>query len=133
MVINQLFNEKPPLDLLLKIIKTFGLKDMKDNTEFTILDLARNNTVTQLKTFDKELREIYLPCKQKLYLDNITNKSAINILRQLLKVYDHDLVSHEKFIKGTKYLVYKITTKEEKEFNKKRKNIPKKEIVIIFD
>jgi hypothetical protein len=36
-------------------------------------------------------------------------------------MYDHDLSSKEKFIKGTKYLVYKIITKQDKDFSKKNK------------
>ena len=61
----------------------------------------------------------------------LTNKEAITILRQLLKIHDYDLNSREKFIKGIKYSVYKIITKQDKLFNiKKNKN---KEIVIVFD
>ena len=46
-----------------------------------------------------------------------------------LKSHNFDLYSKEKFIKGIKYSVYKITTKLEKESSKKtKKQALKKEI-----
>ena len=71
--------------------------------------------------------------KKKKYFNDIntlTNKQAITILRQLLKVYNYDLFSKEKFIKGTKYSVYKIISKNNKIFDLNKK---KKEIIILFD
>ncbi len=133
MVVNQLFSEKPSLDLINRYIKTFGLNNIDDTTEFTILDMIHHNTLIQIQMLHNELADIYLPCK-KQYIDNLDNKTAITVLRQLIKIYDHDLLSREKFIKSTKYLVYKIVSKQEKIFNKKpNKNIKKKDIVIIFD
>jgi hypothetical protein len=133
MVVNQLFSEKPSLDLINRYIKTFGLNNIDDTTEFTILDMMQHNTLIQIQMLHNELADIYLPCK-KQYINNLDNKTAITVLRQLLKIYDHDLLSREKFIKATKYLVYKIVSKQEKIFYKKpNKNIKKKDIVIVFD
>ena len=91
-------------------------------------------TLNIFHILENDLRKYYIPCKQKIYFDNmnnLTNKEAITILKQLLKIHDYDLNSREKFIKGIKYSIYKIITKQEKIFNiKKKKN---KEIVIIFD
>jgi hypothetical protein len=42
--------------------------------------------------------------------------------------------SREKFIKGSKYLIYRIITKHEKENIKRLKRvIPNKEVTIVFD
>jgi hypothetical protein len=134
MVLNQLFIEKPPNELLNRIIKAFGLNDLNDKKEFSQIDLDRYNTLIILQTMETELKECYIPCKQKKYLDNINYKGAITIFRQILKAFDYDLFSKEKFIKGTKYLVYKIVTKQEKDFFKKNKKPhSNQEFVIVFD
>ena len=134
MVLKQLFISTPPIELLKDIVNGFGLKNLNDKKEFCYLDMDNLNTLNIFHTLENELRKYYLPCKQKIYFNNIkllTNKEAITILRQLLKIYDYDLNSREKFIKGVKYSVYKIITKQDKLFNiKKNKN---KEIIIVFD
>jgi hypothetical protein len=134
MVLNQLFNEKPSLELVNKIIQKFGLKDINDTTEFTTLDMDKINTLVNIKPLVDEIRDCYIPCKRVKYASEFNNKTVITILRQFIKMYDHDLSSKEKFIKGTKYLVYKIITKQDKDFSKKNKKyINKKEITIVFD
>ena len=136
MIINQLFVKKPPIELINKLIKAFGLNDLNDSREFSQLDIEKNNTLELLKGFENDLLECYIPCKQKKYINdikNITHKNAINIFRQFLKSHSFDLYSKEKFIKGTKYSVYKITTKQEKESKKTMKQPLKKEIIIVFD
>ena len=134
MIINQLFISKPPIELLHILIKGFGLKSFNDKTEFCYLDMDRLNTLSVFHNLEIELSKYYLPCKKKIYFNdihNLTNKEAITILKQVLKIYDYDLSSREKFIKGIKYSVYKIITKQDKFFNlNKNKN---KEIVIVFD
>jgi hypothetical protein len=134
MVLNQLFSEKPPLELINKIINKIGLKDINDNSEFTILDLNSHNSATNIRQFIDEIKECYIPCKRNKYVSEITNKTVITILRQFLKMYEYDLISREKYINGIKYLIYKIITKKDKELSKKNKKyINKKEITIVFD
>jgi len=134
MVINQLFISKPPIELLQRLIHGFGFKKINDKREFCYLDMDRLNTLEVFYQLENELSKYYLPCKKKIYFNdikNLTNKEAITILKQLLKIYDYDLNSREKFIKGTKYSVYTIITKQDKIFNlNKQKN---KEIIIVFD
>jgi hypothetical protein len=133
MVLKQLFVSKPPIDLLNNIIKSFGLKNLNDTKEFSYIDMNKLNTIQFFNNLENELNKYYLPCKQKIYFNDIkklTNKQAITIFRQLLKIYDYDLYSKEKFIKGIKYSVYKIISKNEKIFNLTKK---KKEIIISFD
>lgn len=134
MVINQLFISKPPLELLQTLLNGFGFKKLTDKKEFCYLDMDRLNTLKVFQNLENDLCKYYLPCKKKTYfndINNLTNKEAITILKQLLKIHDYDLNSREKFIKGTKYSVYKIITKQDKMFNlHKKKN---KEITIVFD
>lgn len=134
MVLNQLFTHRPSLELLTKILQKFGISDINDTTtEFTLLDMAQINTLASIKTFENEIKECYIPCKRDKYVGTLDDKSLITVLRQFLKMHDYDLQSREKFIKGTKYLVYHIITKQEKDFIKKSKKPQKKEITIVFD
>lgn len=136
MVVNQLFNDRPSYEVTLKLVRLFGLKDLKDQTEFTVLDMNHSNVLTKFKFIEEEISECYIPCKRKVYLSNITNKSLINILRQFLKTQDYDLSSHEKIINSKKHLVYKIVTKEQKEkINRLKPNykVPTKQITVVFD
>ena len=137
MVVNQLFIHKPPNELLNNIIKAFGLTDINDTREFSQLDIEKNNTIKNIHNLEKEISQCYIPCKRKNYIDNIkniTHKEIITIFRQMLKTHNYDLYSREKFIKGTKYLVYKIITKNDKLIiSKTKKKLPKKEYVIVFD
>ena len=137
MIINQLFVKKPPYELLIKIIKAFGLNDINDNREFSHIDLDKHNTINNINNLEQELIECYIPCKRRNYIDNlqnITNKEIITIFRQILKAHNYDLYSKEKYIKGIKYLVYKIVTKQDKHtIHKTKKKLQKKEYVIVFD
>lgn len=137
MIINQLFIQKPPNNLLTKIINSFGLNDINDTREFSQLDMDKHNTLEIFHSLEKELSDCYIPCKRKEYTSNIKNiiyKEAITIFRQFLKANNYDLYSKERFIKGVKYLVYKIVTKQEKsDITRTKKETSRKEIVIVFD
>ena len=135
MVVNQLFIIKPSQELILKILTTFGIKDLKDNHEFSLLDMNSIETVKKLKELEPEFKKYYLPCKQKIYLNEWNYKTCITIARQFLKTIDYDIHSREKFIKNKKYLLYKLITRQEKEQEriKKFKKTKKKEVIITFD
>lgn len=134
MVLNQLFNYKPSLELVNKIIQKIGLKDIHDNSTFTTLDIDRHNTIMNIKIFENEIKDCYIPCKQQKYVNEINNKTIITILRQFLKLHEYDLHSKEKFINNTKYILYKIISKKEKDKIKKtKKYISNKSVTIVFD
>ncbi len=120
MVFNQLFVEKPSMEIVNKIIKIFGLNDINDSKEFSFIDMDKYNTLANLRGIENELKECYLPCKQKIYLNEINYKSAITIFRQFLKSQNYDLKAREKYINTKKCLKYKIITKEEKRKDKKK-------------
>jgi len=138
MVVNQLFINKPPIELLDKIIIAFGLTSINDTSEFSQLDMDKHKTIQTINNFKNDIIKCYIPCKRKTYEDNCnSNLGNITMFRQILKTNNHDLYSKEKFIKGVKYLVYKIVTKQEKVLKNKTKKKKKKEklkdIVIVFD
>ena len=120
MVNKQLFSKKPELDVVLNLLKLFGINDFDENYSFNKLDLEKKNIVEELFKFKNTLDKYYLPCKSKKYLSNITLKRSITILRQVIKEYNYKLISREKYISGKKYLSYnliKINVSEKKKPN----------------
>jgi hypothetical protein len=108
MVNKQLFSKKPELDVVLNLLKMFGINNFDENYSFNKLDLEKKNIVEELNKFKNTLDNYYLPCKSKKYLSNITLKRSITILRQVIKEYNYKLISREKYISGKKYLSYNL-------------------------
>ena len=107
---------------------------VKDRNEFSILDLDELNTIEKFKQIENELITYYIPCKKiKYFKENMDYRAILTILKQFLKVYNYDLEGREKFIRGIKYTIYRIMTKEEKKIIKRIKRIPNKSITLIFD
>lgn len=131
MVKDQLFKNKPDLNLVIDIIKLYGLNDFSDTKLFTKENLQDLNTVEKLNNHIERLREYYLPCKAKKYLVNLDEKKSITILRQLLKQHGHNLLAKEKFIKGIKYNFYQIIQYSNKKLDTEK--IIDDRIVLSFD
>ena len=81
MVVNQLFIAKPTQDLILKIINTFGIKDLKDSHEFSLLDMNNIETVKKLKESGYNTIEIEPDIMDK---NSIENDSVIQDIYQLI-------------------------------------------------
>lgn len=126
---NQLFLVKPSMEIIIKLINCFELEDLNDKTEFTHLDMDRNNTLCKIRELEEELAKYYLPCKKNIYLNKWTNKNCITICRQFLKTVDMTLTSREKYINSRKHLLYKLITTQEKDELKKTNG----KIIITFD
>ena len=131
MVKDQLFKNKPDLNLVIDIIKLYGLNDFSDTKLFTKENLQDLNTVEKLNNHIERLREYYLPCKAKKYLVNLDEKKSITILRQLLKQHGHNLLAKEKFIKGIKYNFYQIIQYSNKKLDTEK--LIDDRIVLSFD
>lgn len=129
MTINQLFKKKPQKELVEKVLNIFGLSNFDDTKNFTKKDLENIDTLNNILSIKDLLEEYYLPCKKKVYLDNLTLKKCITILRQLVKLYDYTLKSNEKYIKGEKIIIYYIVPISMKSQNNKIE----KNCVISFD
>ena len=110
MAINQLFINKPSIDILFKIALFFGidLNNLEQNNTFTKQELVDMNFKENYEQIINLLDDYYLNCKKKIYLHNISDKKCITILRQLLKLYNYSLKSNEKYCNSTKYIVYSI-------------------------
>ena len=113
---NQLFKKIPSRDFIIEILKLYGLNDVNDDRSFTRNDLQKLNTVNKLIEYKSELYKYYLPCKGRLYLNELNEKNIITILRQLLKTLNYTLNSREKYIKGSKFIIYNIISIKDKEY-----------------
>ena len=109
MKINQLFVKKVDPDVVLKLLNCFGLQNLDDRKSFTKHDLVLNNVIDKVKDLLTELYPYYLPCKARVYLDNLTLRRVVTILRQVVRLYDHYLVSKEKNINSHKVICYQLS------------------------
>jgi len=107
---NQLFKNYPNEEFVINLLNIYGIKDFSDNHYFTKKDLEELNTIDNLNQLKDKLASYYIPCKAKLYVNNIDHKRAITILRQFLKTQNYTLSSKEKYIKGIKYNTYTVVS-----------------------
>ena len=104
---NQLFCKTPDNIILEKIFEAFNLENIHDTRVFTRKDLIKNKTVEKLNLIP-ELQNYYLPCKAKIYLDVITEKRAVTILSQFIKLFSYKLARKERIINKKKVIFYRI-------------------------
>ena len=137
---NQLFRKIPPKELVELIVKAFGLKSLDDGTKFSKKKLKLINTVDTVNSFKSQLEKYYLPCKARTYLNGLTEKNVITVLRQCIRIYGYRIVSREKYMKGEKYILYHLEADKKGDEDKdtrddKGSKINKKveQIIINFD
>ena len=128
MTINQLFKKRPSQESVIPILGYFNISGFDDQKTFTKKDLAQFETVKKINQNIKFFEDIYLPCKAKIYLNELTEKKSVTILRQLLKLFKYNLRSTEKYYQGEKMIEYNIYCT----FKKDDKN-PEEKCVISFD
>jgi hypothetical protein len=126
---NQLFSkEPPPFDLVKKIIYTLINKELNNNIyyEFSKKNIATKKIIEKINEFIILLKDYYLKCKHKKYLENLNEKKIITLFRQILRPYDYSITTYEKYDNGEKYLLYILE-------KKKSINIKKINSTINFD
>lgn len=114
---DQLFRKYPSNELFLKVLNAFGLSGPDDFHSFSKNDLKVLKTIDKILEYKNELKDIYVPCKYKIYLTEITIDNVLNILRHMLKTRNISLDSKEKYIKCHKYIVYFIIHQKESEYS----------------
>ena len=113
---NQLFRFTPPREVLMKLLGIFGLSGLDDSRNFTKQDMEKLNTLEEMYKLKTILEEYYLPCKARTYLNGITYKNIITILRQVIRLYGYSVISREKYIKGDKFIIYQLISTEERDY-----------------
>tara|TARA_Y100000287_G_C14161045_1_gene324745 strand:- start:341 stop:733 length:393 start_codon:yes stop_codon:yes gene_type:complete len=129
MVKNQLFRILPDIEIINKILETFGLTSLNDTKIITKETIKENDTINKLNDIKDVLETYYLPCKT-LYIRDISDKRCIVILRQFIRVHGYTLMSKERHIDGKKINIYRIIEDDKPE--SKTTNKQKKPIVISF-
>jgi hypothetical protein len=118
MAINQLYKVKPPYCILVEFCLYFDidLNNLDNKKSFTINDV-KSNISKNLDLIKTMLLPYYLVCKSNIYLNNLSAKKTITLLRQLLKVHNYKLDSTDYYIKSKKYILYNIivNTKKKKD------------------
>ena len=124
----QLFKNVPPKDFVEDILKLFIPNGFQDSYyQFSRKMISEKNVCDKLTLLVPQLKEYYMNCKHKKYLENIDAKKSVTILRQLLRLYDYRVISMEKYHNGQKFLLYKIEKIETDKDNYQKK------LIIDFD
>jgi hypothetical protein len=113
----QLFCEIPTDEFLNDLLKCYNINGLMDNHEFNKGYLIEFNTVEKLIDLIPELILYYLPCKAKIYLNDINEKRSITILSQFLKLYDYKLMREEKIINKKKVIFYRVIKQDDNKFH----------------
>lgn len=113
--INQLFIKHVNIDMLNLIIDCFGLSGIDDRRQFNKSDMIRIGTAARITAIVPQLTEYYLPCKSRIYLKNVTEKKSITILKQILKLHSHLLLSRERNSRHRKVILYQIVSERERQ------------------
>ena len=108
MKINQLFRKRVDIDTLLVVMRCFGLTSLNDKKSFCKSDLLEIGTVIQIRELIPALEEFYMPCKSRVYLENLTEKRAITVLKQILRIHGYFLASSERNFNGRKVIFYRL-------------------------
>jgi hypothetical protein len=102
------FKRLPEREILDRLLECFGIKDFGAEISFTKEELKRINTLEKIAGIVTELHEYYIPCKARVYLENMTLPKCITILRQILRLYSCYLLSNQKMKHGSKQVHYTI-------------------------
>jgi hypothetical protein len=130
---NQNFKNNPDMMIIKSILETFGLENLEDDRFFTKEHMKEINTKENLILLKPRLEEYYLPCKAKEYLNNITEKRCVCILRQLVKNYNYKVIGIEKSVKGNKQTTYRLMYLNQEFLSPKKEPEIKRKYIISFD
>lgn len=92
---NQLFAAPVPEDLIEAVVHAFGLDSLDDARYFSRWDVMRVGAADAVAKLVPALEEYYLPCKAKIYLRDLTHRSVMTVLRQVLRFVDRCTESRE--------------------------------------
>jgi len=131
---NQTFRNLPNINIINCLLETFGLENLDDNRLFTKEHMVEIDTVNKINNLKTKLSEYYLPCKCKNYLENITEKKSITILRQFIKIHNYKIITFEKSIKGKKHMIYQMTPISDDFLSPNKNSLEeKRKYIISFD
>ena len=96
---NQLFKKIPTKEILNKVLLCFDIQNLQNSkVSFCRKDIVRLGSVSKLNNITDLLKEYYLPCKARTYLNDLNEKNIVTILRQILKHFNYNIISKEKYL-----------------------------------
>jgi len=124
----QLFKNIPSKEFVEDVLKLFIPNGFQDSYyQFSRKMITEKNIIEKLNLLMPQLKNYYMNCKHKKYLENLDPKKCVTILRQLLRLYEYRVISIEKYHNGQKFLLYKIEKIEIEKDNHQKK------LIIEFD
>jgi hypothetical protein len=136
---DQLFRKYPTDDIVTKVLSAYMISDIDDQRTFSKMDMKNMKTLDKLYDIRHELEEYYIPCKARTYLVYIDEKTALTILRQIIRTRNRILLSHEKFVNGRKFTLYSVSKVFSKNYkpiyieeNKERDDNVKKNLCTVY-
>jgi hypothetical protein len=120
---NQLFRTLPSKEFINEMMEMFlGKNNIHSYYQFSRKTLEQKNIIEKINLKINELKQYYLKCKHKKYLENLDIKKCITIFRQMIKLENYQLKSMEKYQNGKKYLLYHIEIENGEKIEQIRKN-----------
>ena len=106
----QLWRSAPDEALLMDLLACFNLKGLDDRAVFCKHSLARYGTAARVHALQDRLMKHYIPCKGHIYLgaDPPTELRCVTILRQVLRLYEHKLMTRERVCNSQKCITYRL-------------------------
>jgi len=135
---DQIYSSQPSDELFQKLLEAFGIMEINIDQTFSRIDLQNKNTLLKLANLVPYLKECYLPCKARTYLNDLTYKNIITILRHALKTRGFTVLSREKYHKGRKYIHYRLvhfkrTVPDSKNIKKAPNTTKKDDLIVTFN
>jgi len=130
---NQNFKNNPDMMIIQSILETFGLENLEDDRFFTKEHMKEINTKDNLNLLKSKLNEYYLPCKSRIYLNELTEKKCITILRQFVKNYNYKVIGIEKSVSGKKLTTYRLIFLNQEYLSPKKEAEEKRKYIVSFD
>ena len=113
---DQIFKNIPTEEIINEVLKCFGLENINDKKYFSRNDLKKIKTIENINKIKNNLLKFYLPCKSKIYLNNLTEKKTITILRHFIKYSQYKLNSKEIYMNKSKIIIYQLIQKDNFEY-----------------
>lgn len=108
MKIRQLFRKKDDR-LLQTILSCFDIENLNSKVFISEYEMHRKGVIEKINNVKPILEEYYIPCKYRHNVDKEHNiRSCINILRQIIRLYDYKVVRIIKNIGNDKHIYFKI-------------------------
>ena len=105
---NQLFKIIPDSAIIEELLTVFGLEHLEDTTSFTKQSLKDSNAVDKIEELSDRLKDYYIPCKSRIYLEGIDEAKCITLLIQFRRTQDYTLVTKDRSVKGQKMKIYRL-------------------------